>query len=694
MFQENEVLKVESRLYRILAAHITEFIWFELNNPKALPRLVHLEALQKLINDGQLERVKDPYSDLLLETPVKGSRAYKQREKSMGLVSSIVLDSKYLEVKVRGSRIAEVVKRKGTHKTTLYRLLRRYWERGQIPNAFLPDYKKAGGKGKKRENAAAKGIGRPRVYSPGTTAVITKEVEALFRNCIERHLLTAKKTSIAAAHSKCMKSYLQYFPGTQEQDLPTYRQFEYFYKREYDDVARLVAQTRSSDFKKDIRPILGTATESALGPGSRYEIDATIADIYLVADRDRSKIIGRPTIYMVIDVFSRLVAGFYVGMDSPSYVIAMQAVVHAFTDKTEYCKGLGVETTAEEWPSIGLPDCLLADRGELMSHQADSLASIFRINLEVTPPYRGDAKGIVERNFRTIQAVFKPYAPGVVQGHKIKKHGERDYRLDAKLNLREFREIILNQVLLHNQTHVMKKYDRAEDMPDDLPPIPLQLWRWGLQNRTGRLRVVNEDSLRINLLPRKKVGISEYGVNLFGVFYTSPEILKTGWLHRSSKISRPQDLKAAYDPGIADHIYLFPDKSKSLHWVCDLATRSREYTGMTFCDVWEKQDKTKRMVASFELEARKRKRELDEFVEGKIKAAEKQSKPVVDSGAQRVREINKNKAAVKRQEGKENAFKPEREKHKDRATVTPISTNLDASSEYPDYISDLFDEDN
>jgi transposase InsO family protein len=47
-----------------------------------------------------------------------------------------------------------------------------------------------------------------------------------------------------------------------------------------------------------------------------------------VDDEDRSKI-RRPTIYIVIDVFSRMISGFYIGFDNPSYVVAMQAVVNA-----------------------------------------------------------------------------------------------------------------------------------------------------------------------------------------------------------------------------------------------------------------------------------------------------------------------------------------------------------------------------
>ena len=691
MFQVNEVIEAEGRCYRILDAYVTEFIWFELHNPKALPSLVHLEQLKKLIDDGHLRRIKDPYEGLLFETPIEGSIAYKKREKSMALISTIVADSDCLDAKVRSKRIRKVVDRERTHKSVLYRLLRRYWERGQNANAFLPDYKNSGGKGKKRVNAASKGVGRPRRYTPGRTAVMNEEVEKHFRRIIDRYLQTNNKKSITKAYLKCQEWYLARYPNTPEQELPTKRQVEYFYKREYDETERLVAQTRNSDYQKDVRPILSTATVNALGPGSRYEIDATIADIYLVADYDRTKIIGRPTIYMVIDVFSRLVAGFYIGMDSPSYVTAMQAVVHAFMDKKEYCKKMGIEISSEEWPSVGLPDCLLADRGELMSHQADTLARIFRINLETTPPYRGDAKGIVERYFRTIQAEFKPYAPGVVQGYKIKKHGEPDYRLDAKLSLSDFREIILYQVLYHNQSHVLRKYDRAEDLPEDLPSIPLHLWRWGVQNRAGRLRTVNENSLRINLLPRKKVTISVHGANIFGMYYTSSEILKAGWLHRSPNIKRPQNLQAAYDLGNADHIYLFPDKNKSLHWVCDLATKSREFNGMTFWEVWEKQAEIKRTTANMEIAARKHKREIDQFVEDKIKAAEKLSKHTTSSNAQKISEIKKNKAEVKQQEGRENALRPEREKHKNPAVVIPISGDSD-SAEYPDFMEGLNDD--
>ncbi|MGA3715999.1 transposase, partial [Escherichia coli] len=97
-----------------------------------------------------------------------------------------------------------------------------------------------------------------------------------------------------------------------------------------------------------------------------------------------------------------------------------------------------IEISSSDWPCVGLPDVLLADRGELMSHQVEALVSSFNVRVESAPPRRGDAKGIVESTFRTLQAEFKSFAPGIVEGSRSKSHGETDYRLDASLSVFEF----------------------------------------------------------------------------------------------------------------------------------------------------------------------------------------------------------------------------------------------------------------
>src|SRR5699024_11939342 len=71
---------------------------------------------------------------------------------------------------------------------------------------------------------------------------------------------------------------------------------------------------------------LGNSKSETNGPGTRFQIDATIADIYLVSSLDVNKVIGRPVIYAVLDVYSRIITGLYVGLEGPSWIGAMMAL--------------------------------------------------------------------------------------------------------------------------------------------------------------------------------------------------------------------------------------------------------------------------------------------------------------------------------------------------------------------------------
>lgn len=240
-----------------------------------------------------------------------------------------------------------------------------------------------------------------------------------------------------------------------------------------------------------------------------------------------------------------------------------------------------------------MPDAILADRGELLGYQIENLEKSFSIRIENTPPFRGDAKGIVERNFKIKQADFTPFAPGVVTGEKVKKRGGNDYRLDAKLSISDFKKKSSCPHLYHNQYHVLKKYDRAADMPVNLPSVPLMLWNWGIQNRTGRLRTAPETSVRLSLLPRTEATVSELGICLFGIYYTCQEAIAEGWMHRAREVSRPEKVMVAYDPNVADEIFLFPIRNRAEYWVCKLSERSREFSHCSFWEMWQQQEQKK-----------------------------------------------------------------------------------------------------
>lgn len=693
MLQVNEVLKMDETLYRILVIFLEDIAWIPIEGDKVFPSIITKSELYSAIENESCVHVEDPYAYLTYETPEEKTIAREKRDKNFKLIEAIIIDEQALIPEIRSKRINKVIETRGSTKQTLYRLLRRYWQRGQTANALIPDYKNSGGKDKSRSPSKGKKLGRPRTIMRGVGVTVDDFVEKLFRQVIEKYLLKEEKISIPYAHRKLKTVYETFFPDVPEYEMPTIWQMKHFYKREYKQAEIIQARSSKINYQKDISPLVSTATADVLGPGSRYEIDATIADIYVVSNSERRNIVGRPVIYMVIDVFSRMVVGMYVGLESPSYVTAMQALSNAITDKVDYCKNYGIEIKDEDWPVKGLPDAILGDRGELLGFQIEALETNFSVRIENTPPYRGDAKGIVERRFGTLQAKFKPFALGVVTETTIKKRGGKDYRLDAKLTINEFTEIILESVLYHNRYKTLKKYDRSIDMPVDLIMTPLSIWNWGIQNRTGKLRSANIDAVTISLLPREKVSISELGIRIFGIFYTCKEILKKGWLHRSKEINRPQDLYAAYDPRTANHIYLFPKQNNSEYWVCDLTQRSREFKGSSFWDVWQITLKQKKVMSISDDASEKERRKLENSIDKKIQKAKKESVKSSDqSNAQKVRKIRSNRQNEKEQERKDTAYHPKKSEQEKSAQIIHLEEPEDDCS-YPDHIDELFDED-
>ncbi len=694
MFRINEVLKVNGHLNRILADISEELlVWIVMDNESALPELVTKRELIEAIELETLVRTEDPYENLYYLVLKDDSPAKTKRDENYHLIKSIVCDPNVYLPKVRSSLINQIIAEHGSTKQTIYRLLRRYWQRGQTANALIPDYTNSGARGQKRV-AKDKKLGRPRRHKPGVGVGVDGVVEKLFKIAIDRYLLTDKKHTLSYAHRQFQSMYVSYFPDTLESEIPTIWQFRHFFRRDYGQVEKIQKCSGKIEYNKDIRPLTGTVNLQALGPGSRFEIDATIADIYLVSDSDRRNIVGRPIVYIVIDVFSRMVAGFYVGFENPSYVAAMQALAMAMTNKVAYCKRYGIDIDNADWPVIGLCDAVLADRGELLGHQIESLERTFSVRIENTPPYRGDAKGVVERYFRTVQADFKPFAPGVVTETRVKKRGGSDYRLDAVLTVREFTEIILATVLYRNRYHPLKKYDRGIDMPPDLEMTPLSLWNWGLQHRTGRLRQVSEDALKVTLFPRVKGTISVLGLSVFGLFYTSQEILKQGWLHRGKGVSKPTSFEVAYDPAVADFVYLLPVKNSAEYWICGLTERSREFRGCSFWEVWQIQAIQKQTAARDQLIDDKKLRELENKIEEKIKNAQRQAVETDGlSNAERIAAIPKNRQQAKNQERQQSTgLQQASSKEKKPAEVIPLTPQPDDYS-YPAFIDELFGDD-
>ena len=645
MLRINDVYQYQDlsiRILKILSEHI---VWIDINDVKALPEIISKTELFHAIESFEVFRIEDPFQDIAFIQPEKDSTSQRKRDENYNLIKNIVDHEQFYIPSARSSIINEIINSKKSTKQTIYRLLRQYWQRGQTPNALIPNYQNSGAKGSKK--VASQKLGRKRLYKEGTGAIITQEIERLFHLTISKYLLSNKKHTLKYANREFLKLYRTLHPDIPENEYPTLRQFQYFYHREYNQVTRLQKRSNDIEYSKDLRQLHSTVNTQVLGPGSRYEIDATIADIYLVSNLDRSRIIGRPTIYFVIDVFSRMVTGLYIGLENASYKTSIQALYCAFTDKVALCKKYGIDITYENWPCIGLPDAILADRAELFGHQVENLEKSSSIRLENAPPYRGDLKPIVESRFKLIQAEFKPFAKGVVQDVITKKRGGKDYRLDATLNLDEFTKIILLSVLKYNQFHQINNYDRDIDLPHDLPAVPMALWNWGIQHRTGKLRTASDQAVYVALLPREKATLSNRGLKIFGVTYTCPELYEKGWLHRQNTINRPKFLYAAYDPSNADKIYVFYEQSSLKYWEATISDYSREFKGYSFWEVWQINSVQKKTIEKQNIKNNLAQSELEQKIMDIIQQASSETPLSTQSQKSRISEIRSNRTHEK-----------------------------------------------
>ena len=645
MLRINDVYQYQDlsiRILKILSEHI---VWIDINDVKALPEIISKTELFHAIESFEVFRIEDPFQDIAFIQPEKDSTSQRKRDENYNLIKNIVDHEQFYIPSARSSLINEIINSKKSTKQTIYRLLRQDWQRGQTPNALIPNYQNSGAKGSKK--VASQKLGRKRLYKEGTGAIITQEIERLFHLTISKYLLSNKKHTLKYANREFLKLYRTLHPDIPENEYPTLRQFQYFYHREYNQVTRLQKRSNDIEYSKDLRQLHSTVNTQVLGPGSRYEIDATIADIYLVSNLDRSRIIGRPTIYFVIDVFSRMVTGLYIGLENASYKTSIQALYCAFTDKVALCKKYGIDITYENWPCIGLPDAILADRAELFGHQVENLEKSFSIRLENAPPYRGDLKPIVESRFKLIQAEFKPFAKGVVQDVITKKRGGKDYRLDATLNLDEFTKIIHLSVLKYNQFHQINNYDRDIDLPHDLPAVPMALWNWGIQHRTGKLRTASDQAVYVALLPREKATLSNRGLKIFGVTYTCPELYEKGWLHRQNTINRPKFLYAAYDPSNADKIYVFYEQSSLKYWEATISDYSREFKGYSFWEVWQINSVQKKTIEKQNIKNNLAQSVLEQKIMDIIQQASSETPLSTQSQKSRISEIRSNRTHEK-----------------------------------------------
>lgn len=485
----------------------------------------------------------------------------------------------------------------GVPERKVKRLLLRWLHRGMDKAALLPDWDECGAPGAPciGIEGAAKPGPKPRTgHLPGVR--ITVEIRQAFLIAYRLYCDNRKHTLDSAYHL-CMQKFFskevaEIRAGVNRRveigdyaksGLPTYDQFRYHVHSDLKRVEALRKRLGARVYEMKHKPLLGSSNGEVWGPGARYQIDATVLDIYVRSRLDPNRVIGRPTLYVVIDVFSRMIVGIYIGMEHPSWSAAMMALANATSDKVSFCAGFGIEIGADEWPCAALASVILGDRGEMLAAAIEPMLQRFRCTIENAAPYRADWKGIVERRFGLLQANFAPYVHGYVEPD-FRKRGGKDYRLDAVLDIDDVTKIIIRQILYYNNVHRLKGFRAHRGMVEDrVPAVPREMWNWGVAARGGALRQVDQAEFRFVLLPTDTASVTPFGIAYGGQFYTCEIAIEKHWFSKARQ--KRWKVAVSYDKRFADEIYLHdPAAPKGFH-VCRLTSACRASVGHAWIEL-------------------------------------------------------------------------------------------------------------
>ena len=256
--------------------------------------------------------------------------------------------------------------------------------------------------------------------------------------------------------------------------------------------------------------------EGAEYPLAIVQIDHTPLDIILVDETARLPV-GRPWLTLAIDVYSRMVMGYYLTFDPPGAISVGLCLVHAILPKDAWLAKFGLKA---EWPCWGVPTTIHADNGKDFRCESLQRACLeHRINIEWRPLRRANFGGHIERLLGTFLQEMHQLAGTTFSN--VAERGNYDSMKTAAFTLREFECWLANFITgnYHQRPHgglegrcPLRRYEEG------ILGSPTQPGR----GRPSRVR--NERRLLLDFLPGVERSIQEYGVQIDRIIYFSDEL--------------------------------------------------------------------------------------------------------------------------------------------------------------------------
>lgn len=612
---EREDAEGRSVAYRLLYVDAVEraLALIDVQDHRAFPVWWPVAQMQADLQAGVVRVLgEDPFHAETSPDAMLSESACRVRDERWAVVGPLVDPAAgdpadVLHTSTRGALVRAASIETGRSRDKIYDWLRQYWRGGQTINALLPRFSRCGGPGEERV-AGTKKRGRPRkvlIEDAGDQGLnVTPDVRERILKGARQFLfrkVNGKQLGLNEAYQFTLETFFRqgvlFKDGAlvplllRPDECPTLNQFVYWSEKHRTVIDEMKARFGERRFNLRHRPVLGSTEHLSRGPGDMYLIDATVGDIYLLSEIDRQRVIGRPVLYLVIDHWTRMIVGLYVGLEGPSWMGAMMALENAFTDKVEFCRRFGVEITPDDWPCQHVPRAITGDRGEMLSHASDNLVPAFRLRLVNTPAFRADFKSFVEAQFRLTNETSIRRQPGWVD--KARDRGDPDYRLDATLTLHEFTALMIHLALLNNRSRGLRNQVPLNfPLPRHVDPTPLDLWEWGTEQGLNLGRVMDRQSVRVNLLPTYEALTTREGLSICGgaLMYDSETAQKEGWfIHVPGR--KKARVTLALDPRDVSVAYMRLDRGRRVE-VCPLTPKfDLRYHGRMLDEVLDERER-------------------------------------------------------------------------------------------------------
>ncbi len=540
-------------------------------------------------------------------------------------------------VYTNGRSMGEIVERLGKEynvtKKTIYKYLRRYLQGGSTKYALYNDYY-IGNAIKNKE--ITKHIGRK---STGATkdcetgVIITEDIKRLFTFAICRWYERKGGHSLKDTYKMLIN---ELFKKEKESDegivtgvlpIPTYRQFTNWYNKEYKDTSRcIISREGEKYFLNNKKGLTGDILSEVTGPMQLVYVDATMVDLYLIDHDTGHMIVYRPTLYLAMDCFSQMIVGVSVTLEPPGIMPLRTLLYNMLQDKQVYAREFDIEFKKEYWAAQGIPKIIMGDRGEMISDDFSSIVEDFNSTLKNSSPYLGAAKGLVEESFNTVNIDVNQWAPGYVN-KKYHTRRQPDYRLDAKLDLRAFTQIIIKMIIHHNRKSIVNRKPTLEMLREGVKVTPIGLWEYG-KRFSGVISYVSKEKAIIQLLRVEEVSLTPKGIRFKGGYYNAehPDFYK---YKTEARVNGVKKYTIRYDNRCLNYVFLLHEKENKII-LCNLDLNFHESKNILNKSAEEVQVYEEEVKKLADSQAREQIENDNEFIEGRGIIIDKMKKENAD----------------------------------------------------------------